>query len=162
MKDKEIKFLVERLVRQEMSQLIEYAHPRKEFVFRVERLFKQIIIHYCLIIYNRNINNEDYIQHWKTELFGWISALSNMDIKSNNSPKNRYNAVIEALNNIGYINDINKIKNCIALKASEENMNINSEEMNKAMINCQEALYVIANIIANNDMVECNNFISQI
>ena len=159
---KEIEFLIERLVRQEISQLLEYAHPRKEFIYRVENLIKQVIIHLCLIKYNRFLHVEEYVEHWKSELFGWINSLANMDIKKNNSPSNRLDAVMEAMNNMDYLTNINKIKNCIVPKARKENMDINSKAMEYAINECQIALPHIASIIANNDMIGCDNFIKNL
>ena len=159
---REIKFLVERLVRQEISQLIEYAHPRKDYIFRVEHLMKQIIIHLCLILHNRFIGNEDYISHWKNELFGWINTLSNLDIKNGNTTTKRLNAIHEALNNMEYLTNINKIKSCVVPKAREENMDINSDAMNYAVVECQNKLREIADIIANNNMLTCHNFVENL
>lgn len=160
--DKKFEHIVERIVREEISQLLEYAYTRSDYIFRVENLFKQIIIHFCLIKHNRYINNEKYIQHWKHELFGWINSLSNMDMKKNNNPKNRLDAIIQALNNIGYLEDINKIKNCLIPKLRKENIDANSEPINYAINECQKTLPYIANIIANNDMITCDNFINDL
>ena len=159
MTEERIKQIVENVVRKYVGQILEYAHPRKQFIERAEGLFRQIVIHYFLIKYHTNSPN---IPHWKHELMGWFGNMANMDIKGNNNFKVRHNALITALNNMDFLNDTNAIYKCVAWKAEQENVDLDNENIPTILKQCQRDLNVIAEIIANNDYNECKKFINQI
>lgn len=158
----ELKQLVERCVREQIYNLIEYAHPRKVFIERVEYLSKQIIIHYCLIKYYKYIGNFDYINHWKNELVGWISNIANIEIKGNNSKDARYKAIMQAFDNMGYLSNDKQILNAFAWKAKTENVNLSDNIISTIIHDCQNDLIIIADIMAENNPTKCFDFIDKI
>ena len=157
--EEQIKKIVEKVVRNYVGQILEYAHPRKQFIERAEGLFRQIVIHNFLIKYHID---SPYIAHWKHEMIGWIGNVANMEIKGNNNVKVRYNALITALNNMNFLTDINAIYKCVAWKAEQENVDLNNERIPTILQQCQQDLNIIVEIIANNDFNECKKFINQI
>ena len=151
--------IIEKVVREYVGQIIEYAHPRKQFIERAEGLFRQIVVHYFLIKYHKD---SPYIPHWKHELMGWIGNMANMDIKGKNNVKVKYNSLITALNNMDFLTDINAIFRCVSWKAEKENVDLDNENIPIIIKQCQQDLHIIVEIIANNDIKECKKFINQI
>lgn len=160
--DRSLQNLIEKLIRQEVGRLVEYAHPRKVFIERVENLFKQIIIHYCLVKYHILINDMQNINHWKCELLGWVENLIEIQIKGCDSIEVRYKAIVNALNNMDYLNDIKQIQRCCFTKMKSEGVNINDPIMIETMKDCQSNLITFAKIIAEKDIIQCNDFIENI
>ena len=156
----ELKQLVERYVREQINTLIEYAYHRKDFISRVEFIIKPIITHYCLIRYAQTTNtHQEYINHWLSEIHGWMKSLMEMDLKDDNKPNKRYKAIIQALNNKDYLTNISKIEYCVIDKAVSENIDTDTKVFYDIMIQCQNDLELIANFIANKDLIGFNRFI---
>ncbi len=158
--DLNLHHIAERVIREEISLMLEYAHPRKLFIERVERLFTQITIHYFLIKYHANTEYSININHWKTEIMGWITTLVDIQIKGNDSEANRFNAISNAIENVGYLNDETTILNCVSRKAKKENVDMNNSIIHDIVKLYQHDLITIMRFIANKNLYECDKFIS--
>ena len=160
--DLNLKHIAERVIREEIALILEYAHPRKLFIERVEKLFSQITIHYFLIKYHKHTEHSINLHHWKTEIMGWITTLADIQIKGNDIETNRFNAISNAINNVGYLTDKLTILNCVARKAKKENVDMNNPIIEDIVNLYQQDLHAIMKFIANKNLYECDKFIDNI
>ena len=156
-----IKQIVEETMRNYIGQLIEYAHPRKQFIERAEGLFVQIVIHDCLIHYHNIIGDDKCIPHWKTEMLGWIDNLINMQIKSNDDATTRYKALMSALENLGYMDNVEQIQRTCFLKARKEGVDVKSQIFLDAITLTQMDLKYLVQFIAEKDILKVDDFLNK-
>ena len=115
--------------------MLEYAFPRKDFIKQVNNLLPQIITHWCLIRYNRIIDNTNTIQHWKSELLTWFSRIMKLTLKGNDSTETRKKAIQEVILLNDYHNNATTIKYTILPKFNDEGIKIDNNEIINEVIN---------------------------
>ena len=115
--------------------ILEYAYPRKDFIKQVENLFPQIIIHWCLIRYNRLIDNTTTIPHWKKELLTWLSRIMKLNLKGGDSCQTREKAIREVISLCDYDSNAISIKFTILPKFYEEGIIVDDNDIVTEVIN---------------------------
>lgn len=143
--------------------LLEYAFPRKDFIKQVDNLLPQIIIHWCLIRYNRLIENTNTIQHWKKELLTWFSRIMKLTLKGNDSAETRKKAIKEVISLYDYDNNVTTIKYTILPKFNDEGINIDNNEVVKEVINqFFEELENIISVLSNKNLKELYQYLENL
>ena len=161
--DKDMKLLIEQVVREQLEMLMEYSHTRKDFVNRVENLINPIIIHWVLIRFARLNQNDNYIDHWKHEIQSWAINIMRLRLKNNNNVTNRVSAIQTAFDNLDLLTDIHSIYLTIYTKCEKEGIEVNNNPLlEQAMKECQTDLPIIKNILATQDLNQLQNYIKEL
>ena len=97
--EQELQRLIMQEVERKIPLLLEYAIPRQEFIENAAHLIPQICENWCLIRYSRLVNdNNENINHWKSELSAHMRNISSTKIKKNNAVPSRVKCIKEAFN----------------------------------------------------------------
>lgn len=128
--------------------LLEYAVSRKEFVRNVYNLSYQIIENWCLIHYCTLTKRTETKEHWKDELYAHIDNIVFDGIKSNNSPKSRLKAIIQAFDRADLYKDETVIYNKVQRKFKKEGIKLD-DVFNIVVTDCFNSINDIANVLAS-------------
>ena len=143
--------------------LLEYAFPRKDFIKQVDNLLPQIIIHWCLIRYNRILDKTDTIQHWKKELLTWFSRIMKLTLKGNDSVETRKKAIQEVISLYDYNNNVTTIKYTILPKFNDEGIQLdNNDAINEVINQFFDEIEHIIDVLANKNLKELYQYLENL
>lgn len=171
MDNKELEQYINRVVKETIDKVVnktlltEYALQRKDFCQHIDNLVPQIIIHWCLIRYSRNIGDDNNLNldHWKVELKSWFYKIMKLSIKTNDDYKIRYKAIQQIWDKNDYDKNILAITFTIAQKFQEEGVKVtNNEYLTKTMQECLDEHKNFIHILANKNLEEINNYVDEL
>ena len=130
------------------TKLFEYLSHRDEFIDDVFALHRQIIENWCLIHYCTLTKRTETKEHWKDELYAHIDNIVFDGIKSNNSPKSRLKAIVQAFDRADLYKDETVIYNKIQRKFKKEGIKLD-DVFNIVVTDCFNSISDIANVLAS-------------
>ena len=129
--------------------LYEQAKNRANFTSNLIHELSPLLSYWALIEYAHgdfegNESYEQYVEHWKKELYGWCDTLAMIKIKGGK----RENAIAYALIDTEEINDPEHVYNRIKRKFNNEGINIlETKKVAKYLAdNCYELVKAISDI----------------
>lgn len=114
------------------NTLFEMALERRYYKDKVDDMFPEIIINWCLIHYCTLIGQTEYKKHWSDELYNHIRQVVTYSIKKNDSEKTRLK-VFQEIWDERDLDDNWRIDLMIDLKFSKENIQTNTDVYNKVI-----------------------------
>jgi hypothetical protein len=132
--------------------LTEMAFQRTEYKERIDNLFPQILINWCMVRYSTLVGGLGAHFHWADELRGHILTVSRFILKGNDSAKSREKVLKEIWDSNDY--DIPKILNMTIVNKmlEEESIDVSSRAYGQAIMDCIEAKKDIFNVILSRDI----------
>ena len=156
--------IVDKVVREKVCEILmlEYAIDRKAFINRVWNLSPMLISHWCLIRYNRLTDREEYIDHWKNEVFGWMEAIQLLKLKGKNDVESRQKALSQAFNDIEYTTNPKVVKGAIRRKFHDEQIDINLPIIDEIICGFMSDIPQLINLMANDDVQPMREYINSL
>ena len=156
--------IVDKVVREKVCEILmlEYAIDRKAFINRVWNLSPMLISHWCLIRYNRLTDREEYIDHWKNEVFGWMEYISVMKLKRNNDVESRQKALLQAWDDLDYISNPEAIKAAIYRKFGNEEIDMRTPLIDEVANAFIADSHTIIALISKGDVGEMREYINSL
>lgn len=115
--------------------LTEMAYPRGVYKRKIDDVFPQILINWCLVHYCTITGNPLSKEHWKGELRGHLATASRYSIRGNDAPDKR----LKVFNEVWEENDFSTpiaVNLTVHNKFYEEGIDTKSNEYATTLIDC--------------------------
>ena len=136
------------------TKLFEYLIHREKYVDICHDLSYQIFENWCLIRYCTITNRELTKEHWKSELYVYLSKISRNGMKSNNTISSREKAIRQGFDMGDLFNITDSLYKSVKKKFLKENININDNLLSNILSDFSNSIIEIVHILSINGDID--------
>ena len=154
--------IVKEVVDKQLKLIMEFNIPRSKFIDNADGHIGVMFEHIFLVKYSTLIGNNTYVDHWRKEIFKFMTNISKKGIKGANTYDIRKKAIETAFDYNSLFNGEGAMLHLIEAKLIEERVDLEREEVKTALQYCVSQIGIIIDLLARGNAREIYDYIQVI